>query len=68
MTGHEHSVVVGVDWSDAARAAVEHGAAAAAGRHLPLHLVHVVEPPLIPVRPAVGRTADPTASTVPTAS
>jgi nucleotide-binding universal stress UspA family protein len=58
MTRHEHSVVVGVDWSDAARAAVEHGAAAAAGRHLPLHLVHVVEPPLYPVRPALHRSGD----------
>src|SRR5690349_12872713 len=58
MTRHEHSVVVGIDWSDAARAGVEHGAAAAADRHLPLHLVHVLEPPLYPVRPALGRVAD----------
>ena len=30
MTGHVQSVVVGLDWSDAARAAVEHAAEAAA--------------------------------------
>jgi nucleotide-binding universal stress UspA family protein len=58
MTGHAHSVVVGVDWSDAARAAVEHGAAAAADRHLPLHLVHVLEPAVYAVRPVVGRVDD----------
>ncbi len=58
MTGHDHSVVVGVDWSDAARAAVEHAAATAASRRLPLRLVHVLEPPLYPVRPAVGRIHD----------
>jgi nucleotide-binding universal stress UspA family protein len=49
MTGHDHSVVVGIDWSDAARAAVEHGAAIAAARHLPLRLVHVLEPPMYPL-------------------
>jgi nucleotide-binding universal stress UspA family protein len=58
MTRHEHSVVVGVDWSDAARAAVEHAAAAAAARNLPLHLLHVLEPPLYPVRPALARVHD----------
>jgi len=55
MTGHVRSVVVGLDWSDAARAAVEHAAEAAAARQLPLRLVHVLEPPLYPLRPALGR-------------
>lgn len=45
MTGHDRSVVVGVDWGEAGRAAVEHAAATAAIRHLPLRLVHVIEPP-----------------------
>ena len=58
MTRHEHPVVVGVDWSDPARAAVEHAAAAAAGHHLPLHLVHVLEPPVHRVRPALGRVGE----------
>lgn len=61
MTGHvqsAQSVVVGLDWSDAARAAVEHAAEAAAARRLPLRLVHVIEPPLYPVRPTLGRIRD----------
>ncbi|HEX7188044.1 MAG TPA: universal stress protein, partial [Actinomycetes bacterium] len=58
MTGHDHSVVVGVDWSDASRAAVEHGAAAAAARHLPLRLVHVLEPPPYRVHLALGGVHD----------
>ena len=58
MTGHDHSVVVGVDWSDAARAAVEHAAADAATRHLPLRLVHVLEPPPYGVRFARGGVRD----------
>jgi nucleotide-binding universal stress UspA family protein len=58
MNRHEHSVVVGVDWSEAARVAVEHGAVVAADRHLPLHLVHVLEPPVYPVRPVLGRIGD----------
>jgi nucleotide-binding universal stress UspA family protein len=58
MTSQVKSVVVGVDWSDAARAAVEHAAEAAAARRLPLRLVHVLEPPLYPVRPTLGRIHD----------
>lgn len=58
MTRHVRSVVVGLDWSDAARAAVEQAAKAAADRRLPLRLVHVLEPPLYPVRPVLGRVAD----------
>ena len=54
MTRHEHAVVVGVDWSDSARAAIEHGAAAAAERNLPLRLVHVLEPPLYAARAVRG--------------
>lgn len=52
------AVVVGVDWSDAGRAAVEVAAELAGARHLPLRVVHVLEPPLYPVRPVVGRVAD----------
>ncbi len=58
MTAHERAVVVGVDWSDAGRAAVELAAASAWDRHLPLHLVHVLEPPLYPVRSVLGRIDD----------
>jgi nucleotide-binding universal stress UspA family protein len=49
---------VGVDWSDAGRAAVEMAADLARGRRLPLRLVHALEPPLYPVRPVVGRVTD----------
>lgn len=55
MTGHDRCVVVGVDWSDAARAAIEQGAATAAARRLPLRLVHVLEP-TYPLRASMGRT------------
>lgn len=58
MTGPEQAVVVGVDWSDAARAAIEYAASDAADRHLPLRLVHVIEPPMYPVRPVMGRIDD----------
>ncbi len=58
MTGHAHSVVVGVDWSDTARAAIEQAAATADRRHLPLRLVHVLEPPMYPVGPALRRIHD----------
>jgi nucleotide-binding universal stress UspA family protein len=58
MTGHVRSVVVGIDWSDAARAGVEHAAEAAAARRLPLRLVHVLEPPNFPAHPALGRIHD----------
>ena len=49
------AVVVGIDWSDAGRAAVEVAADLAEARRRPLRLVHVVEPALYPVRPVVGR-------------
>ena len=58
MTRHDHSVVVGIDWSEAARAAVEHGVDIAFTRRLPLRLVHVLEPPLYPVRPTFRRLHD----------
>ena len=58
MSVHGRSVVVGVDWSDTARAAVEVAAEAAWARRLPLRLVHVLEPPVFPVRPTVGRIED----------
>lgn len=58
MTRQERSVVIGIDWSDASRAAVEHGAATAAARHLPLRLVHVVEPPPLPGRVILHASAD----------
>jgi len=57
MTGPDHCVVVGVDWSDAARAAIEQGAATAAARRLPLRLVHVLEP-TYPLRAGMPRTRD----------
>lgn len=58
MVVHARSVVVGVDWTDAGRAAVEVAAELAGARHLPLRVVHVLEPPLYAVRPVVGRVED----------
>jgi nucleotide-binding universal stress UspA family protein len=58
MTRQDSSVVIGVDWSDASRAAVEHGAATAAARHLPLRLIHVLEPPPLPTRAVLHRSGD----------
>ena len=57
MSTPRAAVVVGVDGSEDGRRAVEWGAAAAAARHVPLHLMHVV--PLtngdLPLPPDVDR-------------
>lgn len=58
MAEHGAAVVVGVDWSDAGRAAVEVAADLARAEHRPLRLVHVLEPSLYPVRRVVGRATD----------
>lgn len=58
MAEHGAAVVAGIDWSDAGRAAVEQAADLARARHLPLRLVHALEPAVYPVRPVVGRVAD----------
>lgn len=54
----ERSVVVGLDRSDAGRAAVEHAAELAVRRNLPLRLVHAFEPSQYDVRPRVTWTPD----------
>ena len=53
-----NAVVVGVDQSDAGRAAVEYAAKLAGGRHLPLRLVHAVEPSQCAVRATIGSSFD----------
>ena len=50
----ERTVVVGLDRSDAGRAAVEYAAELAVRRHLPLRLVHAYEPSQYDVRPQPG--------------
>ena len=52
------SVVVGLDGSDAGRAAVEYAAELASRRHLPLRLVHAFELIQTTVRPTYGWTPD----------
>ena len=53
-----NAVVVGVDQSYAGRAAVEYAAKLASGRHLPLRLVHAVEPSQYSVRGTIGSSFD----------
>jgi nucleotide-binding universal stress UspA family protein len=52
------AVVVGVDRSDAGHAAVDYAAQFASSRHLPLRLVHAVEPSQYSVRGTIGFTLD----------
>lgn len=58
MTSTTRPVVVGVDWSDASRAAIELAAATADLTHRPLRLVHVLEPPVYAVRRSGGPIHD----------
>ncbi len=53
-----HPVVVGLDRSPHAYAALEHAAALAGRRHLPLLLVHAYEPSQYAVRSTIGWTPD----------
>ena len=58
MKHYGHSVVVGLDRSAGARAAVEHAATIAERRHLPLRLVHAFEPSQFAIRPIASWAAE----------
>ena len=58
MIGSRNAVVVGLDPSDAGRAAVAYAADLASRVHRPLRLVRAFEPSQHPVRPTIGRTPE----------